>query len=185
MKSPEHWDLDYDVVVAGYGYAGGMSAIFANDASAPKINDDRIDFQWSEDNLREVEAGMIRRFNTMEELARHLEIEPDILRESIGRWNEQRRLGRDRDFRRPPGTMVSIEHPPFYTIPVWPIITNTQGGPVHNALQQVVDPYGKPIQRLYAAGEMGSIFGHLYMLAGNNAECFIGGKTLVLKGTAR
>jgi hypothetical protein len=30
--------------------------------------------------------------------------------------------------------------------------------------------------RLYAAGEKGSIFGHLYMLAGNNAECFIGGK---------
>jgi succinate dehydrogenase/fumarate reductase flavoprotein subunit len=72
--------------------------------------------------------------------------------------------------------MVSIECPPFYTIPIWPIITNTQGGPVHNPLQQVVDPYGKPIRRLYAAGEMGSIFGHLYMLAGNNAECFIGGK---------
>ena len=106
----------------------------------------------------------------------NLNIEADIFKETIGRWNEQCCAGRDRDFHRPPGTMMPIERPPFYTIPVWPIITNTQGGPVHNAKQQVVDPYGKPIPRLYKAGEMGSVFGHLYMLAGNNAECFIGGK---------
>lgn len=130
----------------------------------PKINDDRLNFQWSQDNLREVEAGIIRRFDTLDNLARHLEIDPEILRETVGRWNKQYRMGRDRDLHRPPGTMVSIEHPPFYTIPIWPIITNTQGGPVHNALQQIVDPYGKPIPRLYAAGEMGSIFGHLYII---------------------
>lgn len=142
----------------------------------PKINDDRFQFEWSGDNLREVEMGFIKRFQTIDELARHLNIEADIFKETIGRWNEQCCAGRDRDFHRPPGTMMPIERPPFYTIPVWPIITNTQGGPVHNAKQQVVDPYGKPIPRLYKAGEMGSVFGHLYMLAGNNAECFIGGK---------
>jgi len=135
-----------------------------------------LTFEWSEDNLREVATGLLQRFDTVPMLAKHLMIEPEILRESIGRWNDQCRSGRDRDFRRPPGTMVPIERPPFYSIPAWPIITNTQGGPVHNGKQQVVDPYGQPILRLYAAGEMGSIFGHLYMLAGNNAECFIGGK---------
>jgi succinate dehydrogenase/fumarate reductase flavoprotein subunit len=35
---------------------------------------------------------------------------------------------------------------------------------------------GAPIARLYAAGELGSMFGHLYLLAGNSAECFIGGR---------
>lgn len=151
---------------------------------SPKINDNRFNFEWSEDNLREVEAGIIRRCETLDALARHLEIEPETLRETVGRWNEQCRQGRDRDFRRPPGTMTPIERPPFYTIPVWPIITNTQGGPVHNAKQQVVDPYGKPIPRLYKAGEMGSIFGHLYMLAGNNAECFIGGRVAGMNAAA-
>ncbi len=72
--------------------------------------------------------------------------------------------------------MMPIQTSPFYTIPVWPVITNTQGGPVHNARQQVMDPYRNPIPRLYKAGELGSIFGHLYMLAGNISECFIGGK---------
>ena len=150
----------------------------------PKINDDRFTFEWSEDNLREVATGILQRFASIRELAQHLNIETEILQETIGRWNEQCRSARDRDFRRPPGTMVSIDRPPFYTIPIFPIITNTQGGPVHNAKQQVVDPYGKPIPRLYAAGEMGSIFGHLYMLAGNNAECFIGGKIAGMNAAA-
>ena len=30
--------------------------------------------------------------------------------------------------------------------------------------------------RLYAAGEITSIFGHLYLEAGNIAECFVGGR---------
>lgn len=142
----------------------------------PKINDDRFTFQWSQDNLREVASGIIRRFESVDSLASGLGIEREILRETVDRWNTQCRAGRDRDFRRPPATMLPIERPPFYTIPAWPIITNTQGGPVHNARQQIVDPFDKPIPRLYAAGELGSIFGHLYLLSGNNAECFIGGK---------
>ena len=34
MRVPSHWDLDYDVVVAGYGYAGAMAAMTAHDAGA-------------------------------------------------------------------------------------------------------------------------------------------------------
>ena len=142
----------------------------------PKINDERFDLTWSEDNLREAEAGIIQRFNDVASLAAHLEVEAEALQETLDRWNHQCQLGRDRDFRRPEKTMLPIQKPPFFTIPVWPIITNTQGGPVHNARQQIVDPYGEPIPRLYSAGEMGSLFGHLYLLSGNNAECFIGGK---------
>jgi hypothetical protein len=36
---------------------------------------------------------------------------------------------------------------------------------------------GHPISRLYVAGEISSIFGHLYLEAGNITECFIGGRT--------
>jgi predicted oxidoreductase len=56
------------------------------------------------------------------------------------------------------------------------VVSNTQGGPVHDAEQRVLDPFGKPVRRLYAAGECGSVFGHLYMSGGNLAECFIGGR---------
>lgn len=34
----------------------------------------------------------------------------------------------------------------------------------------------KPIPRLYVAGEVSSIYGHLYLEAGNITECFVAGK---------
>jgi predicted oxidoreductase len=55
-------------------------------------------------------------------------------------------------------------------------VSNTQGGPVHNARQQIVDTGGYPIRRLYAAGELGSSFGHLYLSGGNIAECLVTGQ---------
>jgi predicted oxidoreductase len=55
-------------------------------------------------------------------------------------------------------------------------VSNTQGGPVHNARQQVINAEGQPICRLYAVGELGSAFGHLYMSGSNIAECFVTGE---------
>jgi hypothetical protein len=43
----------------------------------------------------------------------------------------------------------------------------------------VLDPFGRPIDRLYTAGELGSIFGHLYLLAGNIGECFTSARQAV------
>ena len=34
----------------------------------------------------------------------------------------------------------------------------------------------KPIPRLYVAGEISSIYGQLYLEAGNITECFVAGK---------
>ena len=42
--------------------------------------------------------------------------------------------------------------------------------------QRVLDPMKQPIPRLYVAGEISSIYGHLYMEAGNITECFVVGK---------
>ena len=86
------------------------------------------------------------------------------------------RAGEDSDFGRPSGTMVPIDMPPFYGAQAWPVCSNTQGGPVHDGKQRIIDVYGDPIPRLYAAGEMGSAFGHLYMSGGNIAECFVTGR---------
>ena len=47
---------------------------------------------------------------------------------------------------------------------------------MHDRRQRVIDVFGAPIPRLYAAGELGSAFGHLYMSGGNIAECFVSGR---------
>jgi succinate dehydrogenase/fumarate reductase flavoprotein subunit len=72
--------------------------------------------------------------------------------------------------------MTPLRKAPFYVGQVWPMVINTQGGPVRDARQQVLNPFGEPIERLYAAGELGSVFGHLYLSSGNLAECLIGGR---------
>ena len=40
-------------------------------------------------------------------------------------------------------------------------------------IQRVLDPMKKPILRLYVAREISSIYGHLYLEAGNITECFV------------
>ncbi len=134
------------------------------------------DYQWSSDNRAEIERGWIKQADTLAGLAEQLAIPASEFLQTVARWNEQVTVGRDSDFGRPPGTIVPIRQGPFYGVPVWPICTNTQGGPEHDAEQRVLDPYGKPIPGLYAVGELGSFFGHLYLLGGNLSECVISGR---------
>jgi predicted oxidoreductase len=42
--------------------------------------------------------------------------------------------------------------------------------------QRVLDSMKQPIPSLYVAGEIISIYGHLYLEAGNITECFVAGK---------
>ena len=140
------------------------------------INDERYYYDWSEDNSAEIKKGWILKGNNLEEIAGKIKVKPEILKSTVARWNSQCAAGKDQDFGRPTKTMMSIAKPPFYAMEAWPIVSNTQGGPAHDPNQRVLDPMGNPIPRLYAAGEITSIFGHLYLEAGNIAECFVGGR---------
>jgi len=139
-------------------------------------NDRGIRYEWSEDNLQEVANGILKRADTLEGLAIALGIDPEPLVASVSRWNEQCALGNDAEHGRPGGTMTPVRTPPFYGAPVWATLSNTQGGPVHDAQSRIMDVYGQPIPRLYAAGELGSAFGHLYLSGANIAECFVTGR---------
>ncbi|MBI4524700.1 MAG: FAD-binding protein [Deltaproteobacteria bacterium] len=140
------------------------------------VNDARYHYLWSEDNKTEIEKGWIVKADSIKELAEQIKVTPDNLEATIDRWNNHCTAGEDNDFHRPSKTMMPIIEPPFYAMEAWPIVSNTQGGPVHNPEQRVVDAMGTPIPRLYAAGEITSIFGHLYLEAGNITECFVGGR---------
>lgn len=140
------------------------------------INDPEASYSWSEDNSAELERGWIKRAETISEVSKILGLTAEAVEESVKRWNHMCANREDSDFGRLPGTMMPIKEPPFYGMQAWPIVTNTQGGPEHNALQQVINIDGDPIPRLYALGELGSLFGHLYLEAGNISECFIGAR---------
>lgn len=141
----------------------------------PVCDDPSYRYDWSEDNVAEIERGWVKSAATLEDLSGQLNIDPTTLRGTITRWNEICTSGIDEDFHRFSKSLFPIAKPPFYAVEVWPIVTNTQGALAHDSRQRVLDSYGRVIPHLYVAGEMGGIFGHLYLNSGNNSEAVITG----------
>ncbi len=144
---------------------------------SPTFNDRRLKFTWNDETLRALEARILHRADSLAELAALMKVDQQVLAATLSEWNQACEQNEDPVHHRPPTSMVKIATPPFYCAEVWPVCSNTHGGPVHDAEQRVLDPFGQPIARLYAAGELGGVFGHLYISGGNLAECFVGGWT--------
>ncbi|OGA04052.1 MAG: hypothetical protein A3H35_20260 [Betaproteobacteria bacterium RIFCSPLOWO2_02_FULL_62_17] len=142
-------------------------------------------YEWSKDNSKEVSKGWIRQAPTLEALAAAIKVPVENFVRTIGAWNNAVAAGSDPLFARPPASMVSIDTPPFHAIEVWPVVSNTQGGPVHDEHQQVLDVRGRLIPGLFAVGELGSFFGHIYLLGGNISEGIVGGRIAARRAAKR
>ncbi|MBU1209558.1 MAG: FAD-binding protein [Proteobacteria bacterium] len=132
-------------------------------------------YNWSLDNSAEIAKGWILQGKTAAELAGKVSVDPRILEETIARYNQYCRAGKDEDFGRAREDLRDLK-PPLYAIQLWPALINTQGGPRRDKESRVLDPEGKPIPRLYAAGELGSIWGYLYQGACNIGEGLVFGR---------
>lgn len=133
-------------------------------------------YNWSDDNLREVDKGWIKRADTISALAELIDRAPDVLQKTVDRFNTAARGSDDPDWGRAPATLAPIETGPFYAMEMTPAFVNTQGGPRRNADAQIMGADGHPIGRLFSAGELGSIYSFLYQGGGNIAECFAFGR---------
>lgn len=131
-------------------------------------------FTWSKDNLTEIEKGYILKADTLKELAEKAGIDADGLVASVKKWNDMCAAGKDTEFGRTL-QLAPIDTAPYYLSEMGMSIINTQGGPARNENCQVMSWEKKPIPRLYAAGEFGSIFGFLYAGALNLPECVSSG----------
>ena len=143
-----------------------------------------IHYIWSSDNQKEIDRGWIMRANNIEELAKtiHADLDnggmmsPASLKTTIKRYNKHCRSGEDLDFKKQKKWLRPIEDGPFYSVKLWPGGPNTQGGPKRNASGQILRVDGRPIPRLYSAGELGSFWGMLYQAGGNIADCIAFGR---------
>ncbi len=147
---------------------------------------------WGEDNGNALRNGWILRGDTLAELAQRIRAHPDnrgfmdtdLLETSVALWNRHCAAGRDPDFDREPATMGPVSQPPFYAIPLYPGGPNTKGGLRCDAQRRVLDWDDRPIPRLYAAGEICSVFQFVYQGGGNLAEGIVFGRIAGRNGAA-
>lgn len=131
--------------------------------------------RWSDDNSEELARGWITAAPTLAELARRLGLPAEQVEQTAQRYNAGCAAGQD-DFERKPAELAAVVEAPFCGVAIWPCLFNTQGGPRRNERAEVVDPFGHPIPRLFAAGELGSIWGVLYPGTENISEALIFGR---------
>lgn len=112
---------------------------------------------------------------TIEELAKLIDVPAKNLVGAVEKFNAGCQK-EDDEFNRAPETMREFVQGPYYAVPLGNYLLNTQGGPRRNARAEVLDVEQQPIQGLYAAGELGSIWGGQYQGGGDIADCLIFGK---------
>ena len=133
-------------------------------------------YNWSDDNLREVDKGWIKQADTVRALAQLIGISPDTLDDTLRRFNAAAAQAQDSDWGRTADSLAPLATPPYYAMELTPALVNTQGGPRRNQDAQIIDVDGLPIGRLYSAGELGSIYSFLYQGGANIGECFAFGR---------
>ncbi len=129
-----------------------------------------------------LESGYMRRFATLEALARGCGIEPVGLAQSVARFNNFAQRGVDEDFGRgtsayhhyygdpsmkPNSNLGAIERPPFYAVALYPADVGTAGGLLTDEFARVLRTDGSVIDGLYATGNStASVMGRRYVGAG-------------------
>ena len=114
--------------------------------------------------------------DTVTELADKINVNADILKQTIMQFNQAADSGVDPLGRNADSLQAFADHGPYYATPLATAMLNTQGGAKRNAHAEVLNAQGDPIPHLYSAGEFGGINANMYNGGGNLAECLIFGK---------
>lgn len=130
------------------------------------------------------EADYIKQANTIEDLAKLINVDPATLRQTVDRWNSFVDKGVDEDFHRgeraydnflgdpffkdgPNRSMGKIVKAPFYAVDIVPGDVGTWGGVVTDVNARVLRQDGSAIEGLYATGiSTASAMGRVYPGAG-------------------
>jgi succinate dehydrogenase/fumarate reductase flavoprotein subunit len=120
--------------------------------------------------------------DTLDELADCIDVLPEVLKETLSRYNEGIGSGVDPDFGRKTlthhfGKPTPIEKGPFYAFESTVAMLATYAGIAVNPSAQVVNPYGEPIPGLYAVGEVtGGFHGAGYMTGSSLGKAAVFGR---------
>jgi hypothetical protein len=96
--------------------------------------------------------------DTLEELARKLEIDPVNFVATVKRNNEMAAAGQDTEFGKPADKLIPVVQAPFYGIHRRLRLSTICSGMLVDTNHQALDAEGKPIKGLYLIGNLGAGF---------------------------
>ncbi|MEU9245986.1 FAD-dependent oxidoreductase [Streptomyces sp. NPDC048385] len=136
------------------------------DATTMAETNDEVPIYDFGDRLR---AGMLQTAGTIGELAARLGTEPGVLEATVAQYNDAIARGEPDPFGRVHlvggvGERRPVDKPPFYAQLSGTVVLATYCGVTVDPAMRVLDAFGEPIPRLYAAGELvGGFHGAGYM----------------------
>jgi 3-oxosteroid 1-dehydrogenase len=129
-----------------------------------------------------IDDGLIRKADTIEDLAQQIGVDPAGLGATVRRFNTDAAKGIDPEFGRgqsayndclgdpgfrPNAALGALDQAPFYATEIYPSDVGTCGGLVTNEFAQVLDESDQPIPGLYATGNItATVMGRTYPGAG-------------------
>lgn len=125
-----------------------------------------------------LKSGVIKEYNTLEEIAAAYEIPVEPFLAEIKRWNSFVTNGKDEDF----DCLIQkgagpTQKAPFYVARLWPKVHHTMGGLVTNLKSQVTNQDYEPIKGFYAAGEVtGGTHGAVRLGSCAITDCIVFGR---------
>jgi len=144
------------------------------------IADDEIKktaYNTSQEKLdAQVKAGTLFRDDTLEGLAKQLKMDPEVLVDTIKKYNSYVDAGSDPEFGKDVFDLKAVKAP-FYATPRKPAVHHTMGGLKIDTGTHVLNKDGKVIDGLYAAGEVAGGLHAGNRLGGNSlADIFTFGR---------
>ena len=125
-----------------------------------------------------LDSGYFKRADTLENLAKLIDVPADALKGTVERFNGFAVTGRDEDFHRgenaydvyygdprvkPNPCLAPLDHPPYYAVALYPGDLGTKGGLVTDENGRVLREDGTAIEGLYSSGNSSaSVMGPFY-----------------------
>ena len=101
-----------------------------------------------------LEDGTVRGADTLDALAKLLDIAPEALTATVDAYNHHVAEGADPDHGRPLAGLAPLDRAPYYAFPCGNGLTTTYCGLRVDSRLRVLTVFGEPIDGLYAAGEI-------------------------------
>jgi fumarate reductase flavoprotein subunit len=112
-----------------------------------------------------VAKGLALKADTIADLAKKMGVPEAVFQQTVARYTEFARKGKDEDFNKDAFILFTIEKAPFYALPIKSHLLVTVGGLDCDPEMQVLDKQGNKIPGLYAIGNMmGNFFANEYPL---------------------